>query len=811
MKHIKDFLEQAKELVEQMTPEEKASLTSGADFWTTKEIRHLSIPSVRMADGPHGIRKQMEGTDALGVHKSAPATCFPTASLIASSFDPELVRTIGQAMGREALAQEVSVVLGPGANQKRSPLCGRNFEYFSEDPLLTGKMAAAMIQGIQKTGAGACIKHFAANNQEKYRMTIDAVMDERTLHETYLSGFEYAIKEGKPWMVMSAYNKLNGTYCSENKLLLTDILRKDWGFEGVTVTDWGGGNDRIAGINAGQDLEMPGCIFHDKEVAAAARLTHLDEDALDLSAVRLTALALAASANRKEALLGSQVPFLSFDKEEHHRLCQTAALKSAVLLKNEGGLLPGSKEDKIALIGGFAKQPRYQGFGSSRVNPLQVDGLFDAFSSRNLSVSYAQGYPMSQGEDEIFLLKEAVETARGKDMVYIVAGLPEHYESESADRDSMIIPDSHNVLIREIQKVNPHVAVILCGGSPMELPWEKEIPAILYCGLSGEGGGEAMAKLLLGEACPSGKLAETWPLSVADTPCALTFPGGTDITEYRESIYVGYRFYEKANRPVRYPFGYGLSYSSFAYRRLRLSADAIRFGQPLTAFVTVENTGTVAAEEIIQVYGAGNQEKVFLPKKQLAGFTKVFLLPGEKKEVAISLWSHGFAYYNTQIQDWYAAPGTYRVLAGPSSASTPLRAFVRFVHEPKPEPDWKTVCPQYFSLPQKGVLDISDSNFYSLTGGAFRPLSTVKGRPFDWNITLTQSRCTFTGRLLCRIVKWAAKWKKITDPMEQAMMWEMPLRAFFVFSQGAMTPKKRDGILDFLNGKIFRAIGKILF
>ena len=806
-----DFLEQARALMEQMTPEEKASLTSGKDFWCTKEIRHLSVPSLRMADGPHGIRRQIDADDAIGINDSHPATCFPTASMLSCSFDPDLAARVGHAIGEEALSLDVSVVLGPGANQKRSPLCGRNFEYFSEDPLLTGKMAAAMIRGIQDTGAGACLKHFAVNNQEKYRMTINASIDERTLRESYLSGFEYAVKEGKPWMVMSAYNKINDIYCSENKRLLTDILRRDWGFQGTVVTDWGANNDRIAGINAGQDLEMPGCICHDKEVAAAARLTHLDEDALDASVVRMTALALAAKANREEALSSSPTGFLSFDKEAHHHLAQEAALKSAVLLKNEGNLLPGSAGEKIAVIGGFAKAPRFQGAGSSKIHPIKIDTVCEILEERGIDFSYAQGYPMSKEDDEAFLLREAVEIARGKDKVYIFAGLPEDYESEGFDRSSLILPDSHNVLIRAIGKENPHTAVILCGGSAMELPWFHEIPAVLYGGLWGQAGAGAILRLLLGEESPSGKLSETWPLSLEDTPAARYFPGGNEITEYRESIFIGYRFYEKAKRPVRFPFGFGLSYTSFAYSGLRLSQSRMDWGGPLTAYITVTNTGKRPGTEIIQIYASGKNEKVFLPEKQLAGFSRVFLKPGEKKEVSISLSPNAFAYYNTEIHDWYASPGTYRVLAGPSSAYTPLRAFVTFTHEARPEPDYRLTAPDYFSLEKEGPLQISDESFYGLTGFSPRPLSVQKTRPFDLNITLTGARSVFTGRFLWSLVKFFSKRKSGMDPMSQAMLWEMPLRSFFTFSQGAMSSKRRDGILDMLNGKLFRAIRKLLF
>lgn len=811
MAHVTDYIEQARLLTKQMTPEEKASLTSGRDFWCTNEIRRLSIPSVRMADGPHGLRRELEGNDLLGPKESHPSTCFPTASILACSFDLDMARAVGRALGEEALSQEVAVVLGPGANQKRSPLCGRGFEYFSEDPLLGGKLAAAMITGIQEKGVGASLKHFAVNNQEKYRMLVDAVVDERALHETYLAAFEYAVKEGRPWTVMSAYNRLNGTYCSENKLLLTDILRKDWGFEGAVVSDWGANNDRVAGVQAGQDLEMPGSPFHDHEVAAAVRLSHLEETVLDESAARMAALALAAAANRKKALAASENGALTFDEEAHHQLAAESAVKSMVLLKNENNLLPGDPSEQIAVIGGLARTPRFQGSGSSKVHAARIDTVCASLTARGISYTYAQGYPMTEEEDGEALLQEAVSAAAGKDKVYLFIGLPEAAETEGMDRSTLALPDSQNLLVHTILQTNPNTAVVLCSGGPVALPWYEEAPALLYTGLCGQAAGEAAVRLLFGEENPSGKLAETWPLSLQDTPAALYFPGGNDVVEYRESIYVGYRFYEKAKRPVRFPFGCGLSYTAFSYEGLRLSAERLAWGEPLTAYVTVTNTGPRTGTEIVQVYAVGTNEKVFLPEKQLAGFGRVTLAPGERQEVAVSLAPNSFAYYNTEIHGWYATPGIHQVLAGPSSAEVPLSASVVFSHEPHPEPDYRTICPDYFSIQDRKPFRISDESFYALVKAAPRPLSVQKMPPFDENITFSGARTTFTGRLVCSIIKLALRIRGVSDPMVLSMVWEMPMRSLFTYSQGLLTPKRLEGILDFLNGNVLRGIRKLLF
>lgn len=653
-----------KKLISQMTLEEKAKLCSGLDAWHTKPIERLGIPSIRMSDGPHGLRK----ADAL-FDKSIPATCFPTAVTLTASWDRELIEKVGKAIGEECQAEDVQILLGPGVNIKRSPLCGRNFEYYSEDPFLSSEMAKHFIKGVQSEGVGTSIKHFAANNQEHRRLTVDAIVDERTLREIYLASFEKAVKEAKPWTVMCSYNKVNGTYASENEFLLTKVLREEWGFEGFVVSDWGAVNDRVLGLSAGLDLQMPYDGGHgDKKIIEAVKSGKLPEEVLNKAVERILRIVFKAIENKK----GNA----TYDKDAHHRLAREIARECFVLLKNEDNILPLKKEGTIALIGAFAKKPRFQGGGSSHVNPTKIDDAVEEISKLvegRANILYAEGYKLDTDDPDEKLIEEAKEIAKKGDIVVIFAGLPERYESEGYDRLHMKMPKSHNVLIEEIAKVNSNLVVVLSNGSPVEMPWVEKPKAILETYLGGQAWGGAVADVLFGVVNPSGKLAETFPKKLSDNPSYLFFPGEGDRVEYREGIFVGYRYYDKKEMEVLFPFGYGLSYTTFEYSDLRLAKKEITDQEVLKVRVKVKNTGKVKGKEIIQLYVKDVKSSVIRPEKELKGFVKIELAPGEEKEVEFELDKRAFAYYNVDIKDWYVETGEFEILIGKSSRDIVLK------------------------------------------------------------------------------------------------------------------------------------------
>ncbi len=622
-------------ILERMTLKEKIALCSGASFWQTKAMEHHGIPSLFMCDGPHGLRKQENVGDMLGINESHPATCFPTAVTTGMSWDVALMERIGRAIGKEASACDAGLVLGPGANIKRDPKCGRNFEYISEDPYLTGKMAAGLIRGLQANGTAASLKHFACNQQENSRFTSDGILDERTLRELYLTGFEIAVKEGKPGTVMCSYPKINGVHASDHKKLLTDILRTEWGFDGMVVTDWGAMNDRIESFRAGCDLNMPG------------GSNYMEAEALEaVQSGKLPAEAVNASARRVLELVFRERQTESFAREEHHALAREAAEQGAVLLKNEGGILPLKEQQKVVLIGHMAKQPRYQGAGSSHINPFRVVSAAEAMPG----CACAPGCD-EQGSTTDSLIAEAVTAAKNADIAVLFVGLPGKYESEGFDRDTLAMPDGHLRLIDAVSKANPSTVVVLTCGAVVECPWADSVKAILYMGLPGQAGGEAIANLLCGKVNPSGKLTESWPYTYADCPTAGCF--GTKDAQYREGIYVGYRYYDKAGIPVRWPFGFGLSYTSFAYSDLRVDGDRV--------CVTVTNTGAVPGSEVVQLYIAPHTAGIHRPVKELKGFQKVFLQPGGSAVVEFALDARSFALWN---DGWKISAGSYDILAG---------------------------------------------------------------------------------------------------------------------------------------------------
>lgn len=645
-------------ILSQMTLEEKAALCQGADTWHTVAIERLSVPSMMMSDGPHGLRKQVEKGDNLGINDSIKAVCFPTAAGMACSFDRELMEKLGDALGQSCQAENLGVVLGPAANIKRSPLCGRNFEYFSEDPYLSGQIAGAYIRGVQRQGVGTSLKHFAANNQETRRMSVSAEIPEQTLREIYLASFEHAVKEGKPWTVMCSYNKIAGTYSSENPWLMNEVLRKEWGFDGLVMTDWGACNDHVRGVASGIDLCMPRMSDRlDRDLAAAVRNGLLDESVLDTACENLL--------NMVDRYLQHHREGETFDLEAQHQLARELAREAMVLLKNEDGLLPLNPQKKIAFIGSFAETPRFQGGGSSHINASEVLSALDAVKEI-CPVTYAQGFITEEDRTDVKLLEEAVAVASEADVAVLFLGLPDSFESEGYDREHMRLPNCQVELLHMVAKVQKNIVVVLHNGSPVEMPWIGEAAAVLEAYLGGQAAGGAVVDLLFGKANPCAKLAESFPLRLEDTPCYLDFPGVDDKVVYSEGVYVGYRYYDKRRMDVLFPFGHGLSYTTYAYSNLRLSADVFE-GGCVTASVDVTNTGNRAGKEIVQLYIRPDGIEMPRPIRELKGFAKVSLEPGQTKTVSFTLDQRSFAYWKDRIHEWYVEPGMYVVEAAASS------------------------------------------------------------------------------------------------------------------------------------------------
>lgn len=653
-----------KKIISQMTLEEKVGLCSGFDFWRLKSIERLGIPTVMLSDGPHGLRKQSDDAEYTDINNSIEAICFPSGVTTACSFDRDLLYRLGDILGEECQSENVAVLLGPAINIKRSPLGGRNFEYFSEDPYLTGELALMYIKGVQSHQVGTSLKHFACNNQESRRMTASSEVDERMLREIYLAGFEKAVKEAKPWTVMAAYNRVNGVFASESPYLLTDILRKEWGFTGYVVSDWGAVNDRIAGLKAGLDLEMPGSRgTNDKKIKRAIENHTLDEEILDQSVERILTKIFEYVDNKKEVV---------FNKESHHQVARQLANESAVLLKNDGALPLSSTDCKIAFIGDFAKHPRIQGGGSSHIKAFKVSSALDAVSVV-CPVQFAQGFVTHIDETEPDLLNEAIELAKSSDVAVIFAGLPDAFESEAYDRQHMKLPNCQNELIEKVCAVQPNTIVVLHNGSPVEMPWVNKVNAILEMYLGGEAVGEATIDLLFGNVNPSGKLAETFPIRLEDNPSYLSYQVVDDKIYYDEKLFVGYRYYDTKEIPVLFPFGHGCSYTTFEYSHLVVNETSIRDDESLTLSFEVTNTGDVFGKEVVQLYVQDLTHSVIRPIKELKNFEKISLEPNETKIVTFTLSKRDFAYYETRISDWYVSTGNYRLLVGASSRDIRLQ------------------------------------------------------------------------------------------------------------------------------------------
>lgn len=660
-----------RKIVEQMTLEEKASLCSGGDGWHTQAIERLHIPAMRVSDGPHGLRKQAEGADNLGMQKSVTAVCFPAGCALAASFDRAVLQSVGDAIGKECIAEGIGMILGPGVNIKRFPLCGRNFEYYSEDPHVSSELAAAYIDGVQSNNVGACIKHFYANNQETRRFSVSAEMDERTAREIYLAAFENAVKKAEPWAVMCAYNRINGVYAAENRQSLTDILRDEWDFKGFVVSDWGAVNDRVPDLEAGLDLEMPPLSErNDERVINAVKTGRLEEAVLDRTVERLLGAVYRCGENTDKET--------AFDHAGDHEIAKEAALESIVLLKNEN-VLPLKKGEKIAVIGEFARSPRYQGGGSSHVNAFRVDTFlecvkFDAQTGRY--ITFAQGFSIQDDRTDPSLVEEAVETARHADKVLVFAGLPERCESEGYDREHLEIPANQNRLIMKLAEVNQNIIVVLHNGAPVEMPWIDSVKGVLETYLCGEAVGSAVRDILYGIANPSGRLPETFPVRLQDTPAYLGFLGEGDKLYYREGVFVGYRYYDSKEMKVLFPFGHGMSYTHFAYSNLRLVKAEDK--EELLVWVDVTNTGNRAGKEVVQLYvRPPKSHMVIRPVHELKGFTKIFLIPGETKTVKFELDSRAFAYFNSELHEWFVESGEYEIEIAKSSQDIILQQKVQ--------------------------------------------------------------------------------------------------------------------------------------
>jgi len=795
-------------LLRALSLEEKAALCSGISSWETTPIKHLGIPSAFVADGPHGVRKERARASLGNIfQESIPSTCFPPACTLAATWNRDLVYQVGRAIGEEALEQEVDTVLGPGINIKRSPLCGRNFEYFSEDPLLAGELAANYINGVQSTGVGTSLKHYAANSQEYYRNTSDSQIDERALREIYLAGFERAVKKAHPKTVMCSYNLVNGEYASQNKRLLTDILRGEWGFDGIVMSDWGAVADRVKGIVAGLNLEMPSSDgINDARIVEAVKNGTLPEARLD-EVVAETLEYIFYCAKLRADNKGYQS-----DYEAHHALARRAAAEGTVLLKNREGILPLAAGKTFAVIGELAQKLRVQGSGSSKLNPKNKVSFTECLDKLGAEYVYSPGYCVDNDDVDEAKLYRAAEAAKDKDYVLVFAGLTDMYESESFDRDTIDLPKSHNALINEVAKVNPNIIVVLTCGSPAALPWLDKVKGVINVYLGGEAGGEAVCDVLWGAVNPSGRLPETWPYSVGDTLSTLYF--AKDDAEYRESIYVGYRYFDTVKKPVQFPFGYGLSYTSFEYSDIEL-ADKLVAGDTLKVAFTVKNIGKTAGAETAQLYVKENNPVIFVPEKQLRGFAKVVLEPGESRRVEIALEYRDFAFYNEAVSGWTAAPGTFEVLIGGSVKCIKLSKSVILEGEPLVGvPDYKNRAPVYYHI--AGAAEIPQAQFEALLGRPVRERIDDKKRP----VTPDTAVGELDGRAFARLfrslsvrisAKLLPKNASITDKkMTRMGAMYMPLRGLSLMSAGAVPYGVVEGLVDMCNGRFFRGVGKAI-
>ncbi len=802
------------EIIEKMSLKQKADFASGYDYWHLESAQDLGLPKIMITDGPHGLRKQNPNGNSVGLGNSYPSTCMPPAATSACSWDENLLREEGEALAEECLQEKVSVILGPGTNIKRSPVCGRNFEYFSEDPLLAGKMSAGLINGCQSKGIGTSLKHFACNSQEAFRMIINEVIDERTMREIYFPAFEIAVKEAQPWTIMNSYNRINGVYASQNDWLQNKVARDEWGFEGLFVTDWGASVDRVPGLKAGTDLEMPSSgTLNAERIVAAVENGELDEAVLDERIDMVVDLILKS----KPALEKD----FKFDIEEHHAVARKVAEGSMVLLKNDDNVLPLKEGQKIAVIGEMAKAPRYQGSGSSVINPTKLDNAYDSLIEAGVNVTYAQGYykapPTKKDKSrksDTELISEAAVAAKAADVAVVFIGLTEALEAEGYDRADIEIPAEHNTLVAEVVKANPNTVVVLAGGAVVHIPWIDNVKAVLNSGLGGQAGGSAVANILTGKVNPSGKTAETYPLSFEENPVYGNYPGQPVVSEHKESLYVGYRYYDTAKKDVLFPFGYGLSYTTFEYSDIKLSASEIKDTDTVEVSFKIKNTGSVGGAEIAQVYVADKDSTIFRPEKELRAFTKVFLKAGEEKEVSLTLGKRAFAYYNVNIGDWHVETGEFDILVGASSRDIKLSAVIHVASTVDAEiPNYKETAPAYYTA------DISE-----MTGEQWAAVygQELPSAERDTTKKITIYNCLDDashtkwggkiGRLIKKVISNFGSAENGDAAMLQAMAVQIPIRNFISMSMGVFSPKMAEGLLQILNDdeSTIKGVGKIL-
>ena len=774
-------------IIEQMTLEEKALMMSGKNTWETVDFEKYGIPSMAMSDGPHGLRRQAGAGDHLGLNASLPATCFPTAATIANSWDEKLGEEIGVALAEEAVTMDVNVILGPGLNIKRSPLCGRNFEYFSEDPYHAGKMAAAYVKGIQSKGIAACPKHFAANSQELRRMASDSVVDERTFREIYTTGFEIAVKEGKSKSIMSSYNEINGVYANENRHMLQEILVDEWGFDGYVVSDWGGSNDHALGVMNGSHLEMPGTGKSGmRDIVRAVENGILPEKVLDQ---RLDELLNVIFATHQATVDGKGT---EFDIEGHHALARKAAEESIVLLKNEEKILPLKRGTRVAVIGDFAKTPRYQGAGSSLVNPTkQPEAVLDVIGESGLEMTaYEQGYIRNR-KPKASLVQRAVEAARAADVVLVFAGLDEISESEGLDRTHMHMPLAQNELIEQIANVNKNVVVVLSAGSSIEMPWYNDVKGIVHGYLGGQAGASAMLNVLTGKVCPGGRLNETYPLCYEDTPAYNYYPSKERSSEYREGLYVGYRYYTSIGKKVRFPFGYGLSYTTFSYDNLKVDEKGVTF--------TIQNTGAVAGAEVAQLYVGKQSDTVFRPIRELKGFARVTLEPGEKKDVHIAFDDKTFRFFDTRTNTWEVETGVYQIMIGKDAESMVLQEKISVEGTVALGGYSKEELPEYFSGKIENVGDVVYRKLYG---------REIPDGSWSGEIRMNDAVCQLyygkgiLGKLFYGILKLMLKiseWKGEPN-LNVLFNYNMPIRGYAKMTGGIVTMEMAEALTEMANG-----------
>ena len=794
----KDML-QYQEIISKMTLEEKASMMSGQDTWRTKDYKEYGIPAMFLSDGPHGLRKQAGAGDHLGLNASLPATCFPTAATMANSWDTALGEKLGECLGEEAAALGVNMVLGPGLNMKRSPLCGRNFEYFAEDPYLAGKMAAAYIRGIQSKGVAACPKHFAANSQEERRMAMDSVVDERTFRELYTTGFEIAVKEGKAKGIMTAYNQINGTYANESRHLLGDILYGEWQYDGMVVSDWGGSNDHVEGVRQGSHLEMPSTgKMGAKQIVRAVQEGRLDEQSLDQRVDELLRVVFATH----EAT--AQHEGKGFDVKKHHDFARCAAAQSIVLLKNEGKILPLAKEKTLAVIGDFANTPRYQGAGSSLVNPTkEPENILDLIANYPINyLDYARGYVRNKKTDAR-LLEEAKELAKRADIVLLCVGLDEISESEGLDRTHMRMPQAQIELIEKVSAVNKNVVVVLSAGSSVEMPWADRVAAIVHGYLGGQAGASAMLDVLTGATCPSGKLNETYAYSLEDVASTSYYPAIERSSEYREGLYMGYRYFDTAGVKVRFPFGFGLSYTTFVYSDLAVDGGGVTF--------TITNTGECDGAEIAQMYVGHERSHLFGPKKELKGFAKVFLKKGESQQVMIPFDDKTFRYYNVKTDGWEVEGGAYQIYIGASVEDIRLRTEIEKESSGAELPYDMKRLPSYADGQVKAV---SDQEYAYLYGRDLPPAKWDTFGKLDKNDAICQMYYakSYLARFICfilRNIKKASE-KKGKPNLNILFIYNMPFRGLSKMTGGAMNEGMIDGLVEMVNGRGLIGLGHFL-